>query len=128
MIELGGSFAWCSAERSYHKKPYKPDWGLVKQAPYSNTLHSAHWYQATNWLEKPLDERVKILTDARKGQSMLGKYQNPPFAPYPTKYNYADRVFKRVMDEIYGAGQVIGIPWTDYLGVTYTITKLKEKN
>ena len=72
MIELGGSFAWCSDERSYHKKPYKPDWGLVKQAPYSNTLHTANWYTPSNWNNKPLLERVTILVNARKGKACWG--------------------------------------------------------
>ena len=103
------------------------DWGLVKQAPYSNTLHSAHWYQATNWNEKPLDERIKILVDLRKGQSMMGRYVNPPFSPFPTMANYTDRMFKKKMDAIQGAGQFLDIPWKDYLGATHTI-KLKEKN
>lgn len=125
-FNLGDSI-WSQQERDYHAKLKKPvDWGLVKQAPYSNTLHSANWYQATNWNEKPLDERIKILVDLRKGQSMMGRYKNPPFSPFPTMANYTDRMFKKKMDAIYGAGQVIGIPWTDYLGVTYTITKIKE--
>jgi len=119
LIVLGGSFAWCSAERSYHKKPYKPDWGLVKQAPYSNTLHTCNWYQPTNWLDKPLAERVTMLVNARKGQSMLGQYRPAPYAPYPTAENYAERVFKRINDNITGKGYVFGMTWQDYLGNKY---------
>ena len=116
MIVLGGSFAWCSDERSYHKKPYKPDWGLVKQAPYSNTLHTCNWYQPTNWNNKPLVERITILVNARRGQSMLGQYRPAPYAPYPTAENYAERVFKRIHDNISGKGYVMGIFWQDYKG------------
>lgn len=116
MIELGGSFAWCSGERSYHKKTHKPDWGLVKQAPYSNTLHSPNWSQTTNWNNKPLEERVTILVNARKGQSMMGAYRPAPYAPYPTAENYAERVFKRIHDNISGKGYVMGIFWQDYKG------------
>ena len=96
-----GQSIWGQSERDYHSKLKKPvDWGLVKQAPYSNTLHSAHWYQATNWNEKPIDERIKILVDLRKGQSMMGRYMNPPFSPFPTMANYTDRMFKKKMDAI----------------------------
>tara|TARA_B100000767_G_scaffold264053_1_gene278491 strand:- start:1015 stop:1380 length:366 start_codon:yes stop_codon:yes gene_type:complete len=119
LIELGGSFAWCSAERSYHKKPYIPDWGLVKQAPYSNTLHKANWYQATNWNEKPIQERITILVNAKKGQTMLGQYRPAPYAPYPTAENYKERVTKRIFDNITGAGQTFGIFYSDYLGNKY---------
>lgn len=124
-FKLGDSI-WGQQERDYHAKlKTHVDWGAVNTAPYDNITYSAHWYSASNWNEKPLDERIKILTEARKGQSMMGRYKNPPYAPYPTIYNYKDRVFKRVMDEIYGAGQVIGIPWTDYTGIKHTII-LKE--
>lgn len=126
-MELQESFDWCKAERKYHSQFNKGvDWGVVNTAPYDSTLYRGKFYSATNWLEKPLDKRIKILTDARKGQSMLGKYRNPPFAPYPTIWNYADRVFKRKMDNIQGAGQYLDIPWTCYQGITHTI-KLKEK-
>ena len=123
-FELGGSI-WGQEERDYHAQNRRVDWGVVNTAPYDNTTYSAHWYSASRWSEKPLDERIKILTDARKGQSMMGRYKNPPYAPYPTKYNYADRMFKKKMDAIEGAGQFLDIPWTDYTGITYTI-KLKE--
>ena len=124
-MELDSSFAWCSAERKHFTKNRSVDWGVVRYAPYDNITYTAHWYSASRWSEKPLDERIKILTDARKGQSIMGRYKNPPYAPYPTKYNYADRMFKKKMDAIEGAGQFLDIPWTDYTGITYTI-KLKE--
>jgi len=57
----------------------------------------------------------------------MGRYKIPPFAPYPTKYNYADRIFKKKMDAIEGVGQYLDIPWRSYEGITYTI-KLKETN
>lgn len=121
-----GQSIWGQSERNFHAKLKKPvDWGLVKQAPYSNTLHSAHWYQATNWNVIPLSKRIKILTEARVGQSMMGRYVNPPFSPFPTMANYTDRMFKKKMDAIQVAGQFLDIPWKDYLGVTHSI-KLKE--
>lgn len=127
LMELQASFDWCKAERKYHSQFKKAvDWGLVNTAPYDNTTYSYYGYQATNWNEKPIADRIRILVDLRKGQSMMGRYQNPPFAPYPTIYNYRDRVFKRVMDNIQGAGQYLDIPWTSYQGITYTMTK-KEK-
>jgi hypothetical protein len=126
MMKLGDSLPWCQAERDYWKQFIKIDWGLVNTSPYDNTTYSYYGYQATNWNEKPIADRIRILVDLRKGQSMMGRYQNPPFAPYPTIYNYRDRVFKRVMDNIQGAGQYLDIPWKDYVGVTHTI-KLKEK-
>ena len=123
-----GSSIWSQAERDYHAKSKKPvDWGLVKQAPYDNTLYRGKFYSATNWSTKPLDERINILTDSRKGQSLMGRYKNPPFAPYPTSANYADRMFKQKMDAIQGAGQYLDIPWTDYTGITHTITIKEEK-
>ena len=123
---LLGSSIWATEERNYHAKLKRPvDWSLVKQAPYDNTTYTYYGYQATNWNDKPIDERIKILTGARKGQSLMGRYKNPPYAPYPTKYNYADRIFKQKMDAIQGAGQFLDIPWTDYTGITHTI-KLKE--
>tara|TARA_B110000858_G_C17772189_1_gene460225 strand:+ start:1362 stop:1742 length:381 start_codon:yes stop_codon:yes gene_type:complete len=126
-MELQESFDWCKAERKYHSQFNKGvDWGLVNTSPYDNTTYSYYGYQATNWNEKPIADRIRILVDLRKGQSMMGRYRNPPFAPYPTIYNYRDRVFKRVMDNIQGAGQYLDIPWKDYVGVTHTI-KLKEK-
>ena len=125
-MDLNSSFDWCSEEREHFTKKKVVDWGLVKQAPYNNTLYSAHWYQATNWSEKPVDERIKILVKARVGQSMLGRYKNPPFSPFPTMANYTDRMFKKKMDAIQGAGQYLDIPWASYEGITYTIT-IKEK-
>jgi|TARA_B110000858_G_scaffold194300_1_gene248431 hypothetical protein len=119
LIELGGSFAWCSTERSYHHKPYKPDWGLVKQAPYDNTTYSYHSYQASNWINKPLEDRLKLLVAAHKGQSMMGIYRPAPYAPYPTAENYKERVTKRIFDNITGAGQKFGIFYSDYLGNRY---------
>jgi hypothetical protein len=124
-FKLGDSI-WGQQERDYHAKPKKHvDWGLVKQAPYSNTLHSAHWYQPTNWNNKPIESRINILVNSRVGQSMMGRYKNPPFAPYPTLANYTDRMFKKKMDAIQGAGQFLDIPWTDYTGITHIII-LKE--
>lgn len=64
-------------------------------------------------------ERVTILVNARKGQSMLGQYRPAPFAPYPTAENYAERVFKRIHDNVTGKGYTFGIPWQDYLGNKY---------
>ena len=125
-MNLNSSFDWCSEEREHFTKKKVVDWGLVKQAPYNNTLYSAHWYQATNWSEKPVDERIRLLVSLRKGQSMLGKYRNPPFAPYPTSANYYDRMFKKKMMAIEKAGQFLDIPWKSYEGITYTIT-IKEK-
>ena len=104
VFTLGGSI-WATEERAYHARNRRVAWGVVNSAPYDNTTYTYHGYQATNWNDKPIDERIKLLTDARKGQSMLGKYRNPPYAPYPTKYNYADRIFKQKMDAIEGAGQ-----------------------
>jgi hypothetical protein len=124
-FKLGDSI-WGQQERDYHAKLKKHvDWGLVKQAPYSNTLHSAHWYQPTNWNNKPIESRINILVKARVGQSMMGRYMNPPFSPFPTMANYTDRMFKKKMDAIQGAGQFLDIPWTDYTGITHTII-LKE--
>jgi len=124
VFTLGGSI-WGQEERDYHARNRRVDWGAVNAAPYDNTLYRGDFYQATKWSTKSLDERIKILTGARKGQSMMGRYKNPPYAPYPTKYNYADRMFKKKMDAIQGAGQYLDIPWTDYTGITYTIT-IKE--
>ena len=125
-MELQTSFDWCQAERNYHSQFKKVvDWGLVNTAPYDNTTYTYHGYQATNWSGKPIDERIRLLVDLRKGQSMMGRYKNPPFAPYPTLANYTDRMFKKKMDAIDGAGQFLDIPWKDYLGVTHTI-KFKE--
>ena len=100
---------------------------MVHKAPYDKTLYRGKFYSATNWNDKPLDDRIKILTDARKGQSMLGRYKNPPFQPFPTMANYTDRMFKKKMDAIQGAGQFLDIPWRDYTGITHTIT-IKETN
>ena len=125
-MELDSSFDWCNAERKYFTKKKVVDWELVNTAPYDNTTYTYHGYQATNWLEKPMDERIRLLVDKRKGQSMMGRYKNPPFAPYPTLANYTDRMFKKKMDAIQGAGQYLDIPWTSYEGITYTIT-IKEK-
>ena len=125
-MKLESSFDWCNAERKYFTKNKVVDWNVVNIASYDNTLYRGKFYSATNWLDKPLDKRIKILTDARKGQSMLGRYVIPPFAPYPTLANYTDRMFKKKMDAIQGAGQYLDIPWTSYQGITYTIT-IKEK-
>ena len=124
-FQLGESI-WGQRERDYHAKLKKPvDWGLVKQAPYDNVTYTYHSYQATNWNDKPIDERIRLLVDLRKGQSMMGRYVNPPFSPFPTMANYTDRMFKKKMDAIQGAGQFLDIPWTDYTGITHTII-LKE--
>ena len=121
-----GQSIWGQSERDYHSKLKKNvDWGLVKQAPYDKTLYRGKFYQATNWSAKPLDERIKLLVDLRKGQSMMGRYMNPPFSPFPTMANYTDRMFEKKMDAIQGAGQFLDIPWKDYLGATHSI-KLKE--
>jgi hypothetical protein len=123
-----GQSIWGQSERDYHSKLKKHvDWGLIKQAPYSNTLHSADWYQPTNWNNKPIESRINILVKARVGQSMMGRYMNPPFSPFPTMANYTDRMFKKKMDAIQGAGQFLDIPWTDYTGVTHTITFKETK-
>ena len=123
-----GQSIWGQRERDYHAKLKRPvDWGVVHTAPYDKTLYRGKFYQATNWSIKPLDERIKLLVDLRKGQSMMGRYMNPPFSPFPTMANYTDRMFKKKMDAIQGAGQFLDIPWKDYLGVTHTIT-FKEKN
>ena len=112
----------------YYAKSKKPaDWGVVHTAPYDNTLYRGKFYSATNWNDIALSKRIKILTEARLGQSMMGRYVNPPFSPFPTMANYNDRMFKKKMDAIQGAGQFLDIPWKDYLGVTHTIT-FKEKN
>ena len=125
-FKLGGSI-WGQEERDYHAQKNKVDWGVVNVAPYDNITYSAHWYSASNWSEKPLTERIQILTDARKGQSMMGRYKNPPFQPFPTMANYADRMFKKKMDAIQGAGQYLDIPWCSYEGITYTITIKEDK-
>jgi hypothetical protein len=124
LFTLGGSI-WGQEERDYYARNRRVDWGAVNTAPYDNTTYTYYGHQATNWNDKPIDERIKILTGARKGQSLMGRYKIPPYAPYPTKYNYADRIFKQKMDAIEGAGQFLDIPWTDYTGITHTI-KLKE--
>ena len=115
-MDLDSSFDWCSAERKHFTKNRSVDWGVVNTAPYDNITYTAHWYSASNWSTKPLDERVKILTNARKGQSMMGAYRPAPYAPYPTAENYAERVFKRIHDNISGKGYVMGIFWQDYKG------------
>lgn len=126
-FKLGESI-WGQKERDYHARNRRAvDWGLVKQAPYDNTLYRGKFYSATSWSDKPLDERIKFLVGLRKGQSMMGRYKNPPYAPYPTKYNYADRMFKKKMDAIEGAGQYLDIPWRSYEGITYTITIKENK-
>ena len=125
-MNLESSFDWCSAERKYFTKKKVVDWNVVNIASYDNTLYRGKFYQATNWLEKPIDDRIRLLVSLRKGQSMLGRYKNPPFAPYPTLANYTDRMFKKKMDAIQGAGQYLDIPWASYEGITYTIT-IKEK-
>lgn len=115
-----GQSIWGQSERDFHAKLKKPvDWGVVHTAPYDNTLYRGKFYSATNWNDIPLSKRIKILTEARIGQSMMGRYVNPPFSPFPTMANYTDRVFKRKMDNIEGAGQFLDIPWTDYLGNTH---------
>ena len=50
---------------------------------------------------------------------MLGQYRPAPYAPYPTAENYAERVFKRINDNITGKGYVFGMTWQDYLGNKY---------
>ena len=52
---------------------------------------------------------------------MLGRYNPAPYKPFPTAENYAERMFKKTHDAIYGKGYVLDIPWTDYLGNTYYI-------
>jgi len=121
MIKLGSSLAWCQEERSYWEKFIKIDWGVVHPVKYDNTTYSAIWYAPTNWNDKPFNQRIKILVEARVGQSMLGRYKNPPFQPFPTMANYTDRVFKKKMDAIQGAGQFLDIPWTDYKGIKHYI-------
>ena len=125
VFQLGQSI-WAQSERDFHEKLIKPvDWGVVNTAPYDNVTYSAHWYSSSNWNQIPLEKRIKILTEARVGQSMMGRYVNPPFSPFPTMANYTDRMFKKKMDAIQGAGQFLDIPWKDYLGETHII-KLKE--
>ena len=126
-FKLGGSI-WGTEERAYHARNRRAvDWGVVYTAPYDSTLYRGNFYQATNWSTKPLDERIKLLVDLRKGQSMMGRYMNPPFQPFPTMANYTDRMFKKKMDAIQGAGQYLDIPWTSYEGITYTITIKEDK-
>ena len=125
IFELGGSL-WGQEERDYHARTKGVvNWGVVNAAPYDNTTYTGKFYQATNWNDIPLDKRIKVLTAARVGQSMMGRYKNPPFSPFPTMANYTDRMFKKKMDNIQGAGQFLDIPWTDYTGITHTIT-IKE--
>ena len=126
-MDLNSSFDGCSAERRYFTKKKVVDWGLVEQSPYNNTLYRGKFYQATNWVEKPIDDRIRLLVSLRKGQSMLGRYKNPPFAPYPTLANYTDRMFKKKIDAIQQAGQYLDIPWTSYEGINYTITIKEDK-
>ena len=126
IFELGGSL-WGQEERDYHARNRRVDWGVVNTAPYDNTTYTGEFYQATNWNDIPLDKRIKVLTAARVGQSMMGRYKNPPFSPFPTMANYTDRMFKKKMDNIQGAGQFLDIPWTDYTGTTHTIT-IKEES
>ena len=126
-FELGGSI-WATAERDYHARNRKAvDWGVVYTAPYDSTLYRGKFYQATNWSIKPLDERIRLLVNKRKGQSMMGRYKNPPFQPFPTMANYADRMFKKKMDAIQGAGQYLDIPWRSYKGITYSMTIKEDK-
>ena len=64
-------------------------------------------------------ERVTILINARKGQSMMGAYRPAPYKPYPTAENYAERVFKRKYDNITGKGYTFGMFWEDYRGYKF---------
>ena len=121
MIKLGGSFAWCQDERSYWEQFKKVNWGITHPVKYDNTLYSALWHEPTNWLEKPLSERLAILKEKHKHSHMLGRYNPAAFKPFPTAENYTERMFKKTHDAIYGKGYVLDIPWTDYLGNTYYI-------
>ena len=121
MIKLGDSLPWCQAERDYWQQFIKIDWGITHPAKYDNTLYSALWYEPTNWLEKQLPERLAILKEKHKHSHMLGRYNPAPYKPFPTAENYAERMFKKTHDAIYGKGYVLDIPWTDYLGNTYYI-------
>lgn len=93
------------------------------EGPFKSHTIKADWYEASNWSQKSLDERVRILTEARKGQSMMGQFRPAPKTKYQTAESEAERKFKKTSEAIYNAGQVLDIPWTDYKGVTRIMKK-----
>ena len=96
---------------------------MNNEGKFKSKTYGGEFYQATSWNDKPLDERLRILVDSRKGQSMMGQFRPAPKVNYPTAENDSERRFKRKMDAIEGAGQTLDIPWRDYLGVTRSIKK-----
>jgi hypothetical protein len=120
-MKLGDSFSWLQDERDYWQKFTKVNWGIVHPAKYDNTLYSAKWYEPTNWSQKPMTERLFILKEKHKHSHMLGRYRPAPYKPFPTAENYAERMFKKTHDAIYGKGYLLDIPWTDYLGNTHYV-------
>tara|TARA_B110000858_G_scaffold137500_1_gene156175 strand:- start:30 stop:329 length:300 start_codon:yes stop_codon:yes gene_type:complete len=96
---------------------------MNNEGPFKSHTIKPDWYDASNWSEKPLEERVRILTNQRKGQSMMGQFRPAPKVNYPTAENDSERRFKIKSDAIYNAGQTLDIPWCDYLGVTRTMKK-----
>ena len=94
---------------------------MNNEGQFKSKTYGGEFYTASNWNDKPLDERIKILTDARKGQSMMGQFRPAPKVNYPTAENDSERRFRIKSNAIYNAGQTLDIPWTDYLGVTRTM-------
>lgn len=96
---------------------------MNNEGPFKSHTIKPVWYEATNWSEKPLEERVRILTEKRKGQSMMGQFRPAAKTNYQTAESESERKFKKTNDAIYSAGQVLDIPWTDYKGVTRIMKK-----
>lgn len=96
---------------------------MNNDGPFKSHTIKPDWYEASNWSEKSLDERVRILVEARKGQSMMGQFRPAAKTNYQTAESESERKFKKTSDAIYGAGQVLDIPWTDYKGITRIMNK-----
>ena len=92
---------------------------MNNEGKFKSKTYGGSFYTASNWNNKPIEERIKLLTESRKGQSMMGQFRPAPKVNYPTAENQSEKNFRKKMDAIYGAGQTLGIPWTDYKGVTH---------
>ena len=96
---------------------------MNNEGSFKSKTYGGNFYSASNWNNKPIEERVKLLTESRKGQSMMGQFRPAPKVNYPTAENDSERRFRIKSDAIYNAGQTLDIPWKDYLGVTRIMNK-----
>jgi len=121
-MQLNSSFPWCQAERDYWDRLKKPvNWVVVTSAKYDNKTYAAQWYEATNWNEKSLSEKISVIKARFKNGSMMGRFNPAPFRSFPTAENTKERLFKEKFDLIERLGYKLDIPWKDYLGATHFI-------